>query len=79
MANFPTALTIDYDRLVSANDWDGVRALLAPLVTYGLLASLSALRTLLRIATMYYVDALEKAKPERPLSISTTDPMLSKS
>jgi len=40
MANLPTALTIEYDRLVSANDWDGVRALLAPLVTSGLAEAL---------------------------------------
>ncbi len=40
MANLPTDLTIEYDRLVSANDWDGVRAFLAPLVASGLAEAL---------------------------------------
>jgi TPR repeat protein len=35
MANLPTAVTIEYDRLVSADDWEGVRILLAPLLKSG--------------------------------------------
>lgn len=40
MANLPTAVTTEYDRLVSADDWDGVRVLLAPLVEFGLAEAL---------------------------------------
>lgn len=36
MNSLPSALTTDYDRLVGANDWDGVRLLLAPLLRTGL-------------------------------------------
>ena len=35
MANLPTSVTIEYDRLVNADNWDGVRALLEPLVRSG--------------------------------------------
>jgi len=36
MANLPTSVTIEYDRLVNADNWDGVRSLLEPLVKSGL-------------------------------------------
>lgn len=35
MSNLPTDLTSEYERLVSLNDWDGISALLAPLVESG--------------------------------------------
>jgi len=40
MANLPTSVTIDYERLVNAGNWDGVTALLEPLVESGLAEAL---------------------------------------
>lgn len=40
MNSLPSSLTNDYDNLVHRSDWDGVRALLAPLVRLGIAEAL---------------------------------------